>query len=154
MSIPTALGPSIDVDALPPLRRPLVAVLPFTPVNGDAALRLLGSELADMLRERLARVPALGAILISSDYLAGAPEHALELICRQLRVGHLVSGRCHRGPGSPSLYLEVTDTREWQLRWAGFYRGRALDLLAPECPLWDSLQVQLKTALRRPPPIR
>ena len=130
------------------LRRPLVAVMPFAPAGDDAALRLLGSELAMQLRSRLASVPALSAILISSEFIERAPEHALELICRQLRIGHLVTGKCYRHPnGRSSLYVELTDTRDWHVRWAQVCRGTAHDLLLPESAELASRQAGLQAAL-------
>jgi TolB-like protein len=106
-----------------------VAVLPFTPGTDDDTLRMLGNDIADLLRERLAQDPTLQAILISSDFLAKAPPHAVELICRELRIGYLVSGQCHGGPRA-SLYVELTDTRDWHIRWARFFRGTAHTLLS------------------------
>jgi TolB-like protein len=131
--------------AFPTPLRPLVAVLPFTPATEDPSLRLLGGEIADTLRERLQRDPALQAILISSDFLSQAPPHAVELICRELRVGFLVSGKCHPNGRHPSLYLELTETYDWHIRWAEFYSGAARTLLAPDAePMTD-----LVTVLRR-----
>ena len=129
------------------LRRPLVAVLPFTSVGDDQELRLLGTELADAVREGLARAPAVSAILISSQFLERAPEHAVELVCRQLGVGHLVVGQCHRGPAGNSLYIEVTDTRDWHVRWSHFVRGGATALLAEGSPAMATLQAALQVAL-------
>ena len=111
-------------------RRPLVAVLPFRPGADDASLRLLGNDIADLLRERLAQDAALQAILISSDFLAKAPPHAVELICRELRIGYLISGQCHGTGERSSLYVELTDTRDWHIRWARFFRGTAHTLLS------------------------
>ena len=127
--------------------RPLVAVLPFGSNGHDAGLRILGEEIADLLRERLAADPAMQAILISSDFLAKAPPHALELICRELRIGHLISGKCHGTGSEPSLYVELTDTREWHIRWANFYRGGARSLLADEGDALDSMAGQLRRIL-------
>lgn len=123
---------SNDSVALPQRRRPLVAVLPFTPAGDDPSLRMLGGEIADLLRERLAQDPALQAILISSDFLAKAPPHAVELICRELRIGYILSGKCHGRLEQASLYVELTDTRDWHIRWARFLRGQARSLLAPD----------------------
>lgn len=139
-----------EVDLLP-LRRPLVAVLPFQAVGDDEALRLLGSDLADAVREGLGRAPAVRAILISSEFLQRAPEHAIELICRHLGVGHLVSGRCHRTPVGPSLYIELSDTREWHVRCARFFRGNAQELLAADSEAMISLQALLQQTLVSPP---
>jgi TolB-like protein len=120
------------VEAIPPRHRPLVAVLPFSPpVEPSETPITLGNEVADLLRERLGQVPELHAILISSEFLSKAPPHALELVCRELRVGFLVSGRCHGPESAPSLYVELTDTRDWHVRWAQFYRGNARRLLVP-----------------------
>ena len=116
--------------ASPQRRQPLVAVLPFTPGGADDGLRLLGGDIADLLRERLAQDATLQAILISSDFLAKAPPHAVELICRELRIGYLVSGQCHGSAAHPSLYVELTDTRDWHIRWARFFRGTAHSLLS------------------------
>jgi TolB-like protein len=124
-----------------------VAVLPFTPGADDPSLRLLGNDIADALRERLAQDAALQAILISSDFLAKAPPHAVELICRELGVGHLVSGQCHAGGPRPSLYVELTDTRDWHIRWARFYRGTAHALLAEHGPEMDQLVANLRREL-------
>jgi TolB-like protein len=124
-----------------------VAVLPFTPSSDDPALRMLGAEIADVLRERLARDPAMQAILISSEFIAKAPAHALELICRELRVGHLISGKCHGTGDHPSLYIELTDTREWHIRWANFYRGEARRLLGEDDEAMSELVAILKHAL-------
>jgi len=126
-------------------RRPLVAVLPFQTIGGGASLQGLGGEIADLLRERLESDPVLHAILISSDFLAKAPPHAVELICRELRVGYLITGKCHGHGGEPSLYVEVTDTRDWHIRWANFYRERARALLADE----DNAMSELVASLRR-----
>lgn len=127
--------------------RPLVAVLPFAARGGDESLRLMGAELADRLRERLAGDPALQAILISSDFLAKAPPHALELICRELRVGHLISGNCHATGEHPSVFVELTDTRDWHVRWAEFYGGGARTLLADDGQAMDALAHELRTEL-------
>jgi TolB-like protein len=131
----------------PSRRRPLVAVLPFTPAGDDALLRILGDDIADVLRERLAHDPAVQAILISSDFLSKAPPHALELICRELGVGFLVSGKCHGTGGQSSLYIELTDTRDWHIRWAQFYRGTARTLLAPDSAEMSELVASLRHAL-------
>lgn len=127
--------------------RPLVAVLPFTSSGSDPGLQLLGDEIADRLREKLAADPAVQAILISSDFIAKAPAHALELICRELRVGHLISGKCHGTGDEPSVYVELTDTREWHIRWAEFYRGAARALAAGEDAAMTTLVAELRTAL-------
>jgi TolB-like protein len=131
--------------ASPARPRPLVAVLPFTPGAEDPALRLLGNDIADLLRERLGQDAALQAILISSDFLAKAPPHALELVCRELRVGFLVSGQCHGSGSLASLYVELTDTRDWHIRWARFFRGTAHTLLSER----GAEMTQLVANLRR-----
>ena len=123
----------------------MVAVLPFTAVGGDRAARRLGGEIADALRERLESDPALQAILINSEFLSKAPPHALELVCRELRVGHVISGKCHGDGPKPSLYLEVAETRDWHIRWAHFYRERARALLDAD----DGAMSELVASLRR-----
>ncbi|HSV83582.1 MAG TPA: hypothetical protein VLK85_30655 [Ramlibacter sp.] len=144
--------PNPFAQELPPLRRPLVAVLPFDAADTeDEGLRLLGSELADALREQLARTPALNAILISSEFLQQAPPHAIELVCRQLRVGHLVSGRCYRNGAHASLYVELSETRQWHVRCARFLHGNAHDLLDAGSETMASLQAALQLALFSPP---
>ena len=145
---PARSAPHALTVTLPPPTRPLVAVLPFTTPGGDAALQLLCSELAERLRERLARDPVLQAILISSDFLAKAPPHALELICRELRVGHLITGKCHGTGDQPSLYVELTDTRDWHIRWADFYAAGARALLAEDSETMDTLVRELRTELQ------
>lgn len=132
-------------------RRPLVAVLPFKTLGGDASLQGLGDEIADLLRERLESDPVLHAILISSDFLSKAPPHAVELICRELRVGYLISGKCHGHGGEPSLYVEVTDTRDWHIRWANFYRERARAVLADEGNAMSELVASLRRLLIEQP---
>lgn len=130
MDLRSAIDAASIATAARQRRRPLVAVLPFTPAADDASLRLLGNDIADLLRERLAQDAALQAILISSEFLAKAPPHAVELICRELGIGHLVSGQCHGSGGRASLYVELTDTRDWHIRWARFFRGTAHTLLS------------------------
>lgn len=132
---------------MPVARRPLVAVLPFGAPSEDPALKLLGTELADALRDSLARSPEVGAILISSDFLARAPEHALELICRQLHVGYLITGRCYRMGNRDSLYVELADTREWHVVRADFFSGNARSLLVPGSPEMAQLTTALSAAL-------
>lgn len=132
-------------------RRPLVAVLPFTTIGEAPGLHALGTELADLLRERLESDPVLHAILISSDFLAKAPPHAIELICRELRVGYLISGKCHGHGGEPSLYVEVTDTRDWHIRWANFYRESARALLVDEGNAMSELVASLRRLLIEQP---
>jgi len=124
--------------------RPLV---PFIPCGRGEALRLLGNDIADRLRERLAADPAMGAILISSDFLSNAPPHAVELICRDLRVGHLISGKCHATGSEPSLYVELTDTHDWHVRWAEFYRFGARSMLAEDGEAISGMVRHLRTAL-------
>lgn len=138
-------------EVTPQPRRPLVAVLPFTPGEQSGSLRVLGNEIADLLRERLTLDPALQAILISSDFLAKAPPHAVELICRELSIGYLVSGKCHATGEHASLYVELTDTRDWHIRWANFYGGNARALLAPEGEEMRALVAALRHALLEQP---
>jgi TolB-like protein len=139
--------PASTKEVSPLVGRPLVALLPFVPCGSDPALRTLGNDIADRLRERLAADPALGAILISSESLATAPAHALELICRELRVGHLISGKCHATGSAPSLYVELTDTRDWHVRWAEFYRFGAQSMFAHDGQAIGILVRQLGDAL-------
>lgn len=151
MQSPTAFYHDLDEDeeelALA-LRRPLVAVLPFAPAGEDAALRLLGSGLAAQLRTGLAQAPVINAILISSEFIERAPEHALELICRQLRIGHLVTGKCSRDAhGRCSLYVELTDTRDWNIRWAQVFRGTAGAMMLPDSAELAQLQASVQAAL-------
>ena len=127
--------------------RPLVAILPFTPCGDDPALRLLGNQIGDRLRDRLAKDPATQAILISSDFLSQAPPHAIELICRELRVGHLISGKCHPTGDEPSLYVELTDARDWLVRWADFYGHGARAMLAEDGAAMNQLVAGLRGAL-------
>lgn len=142
---PSALSTLPDLLVAP--TRPLVAVLPFAANGEDPSLRLLGTEIADRLREELARDPAMQAILISSDFLAKAPPHALELICRELRVGHLISGKCHGTGDQPSVYVELTETRGWHIRWADFRGGGARALLAPDGEAMKTLVRELRSEL-------
>ena len=130
--------------------RPLLAVLPFTTIGADPSLQGLGDEIADRLRAAMECDPALQAILISSDFLAKAPPHAIELICRELRVGHLISGKCHGHGKQPSLYVEVTDTRDWHIRWAHFYRERARALLDADDGAMSDLVASLRRLLTPP----
>lgn len=131
-------------------RRPLVAVLPFGPDGYHPALRLVGGEIADALRERLAQDPALQPILTRSDLLAKAPPHAVELVCRELGVGHILFGRCHGTRAQVSLYVELTDTRAWHVRWARFFRGNARRLLAGDSEEMARMVQGLRGALRKP----
>jgi TolB-like protein len=122
--------------------RPMVAVLPFT--HARPSLRLLGQEIADALREGLESDPALQAILISSDFLSRAPAHSVDQLCRELRIGHVISGKCHGNPKRPSLYIEVADTVGWNVEWARFHRADVLNLLVPD----SREMLQLIAALR------
>jgi TolB-like protein len=124
-----------------------VALLPFVPCGGDPGLRALGNDIAERLRDRLAADPAIGAILVSSEFLSKAPPHAVELICRELRVGHLISGKCHATGSEPSLYVELTDTRDWHVRWAEFYGFGAGSMLADDGEAVGALVRQLRDAL-------
>lgn len=126
----------------------MVAVLPFTTSGSGPGLQQLGVEVTERLRESLAADPAMQAILVSSDFLAKAPPHALELICRELRVGHLITGKCHATGDEPSVYVELTDTRDWHVRWAEFYRGAARTLAAGDGPSLTALVGELRMALR------
>lgn len=144
--------PQISLEDLaPPLRRRLVAVLPFASVENDESLRLLGTAVADLLRDSLAVIPEVGAILISSDFLSRAPEHALELICRQLRVGYLISGRCYRIGNGTSLYIELADTRQWHIVWADFFQGNARDLLDPQSEAMARVVAGVRQSLHEQP---
>ncbi|QJW83611.1 hypothetical protein HK414_04530 [Ramlibacter terrae] len=139
----------MTVEALVPRRRrPLVAVLPFAGGQDDDSLRMLGTEAADLLRDLLAATPDIGSILISSDFLSRAPDHAPELICRQLRVGYLISGTCYRFGNATSVYVELADTRSWHVVWADFLKGNARELLDPAGKTMAGVLEGLRHALR------
>ena len=125
----------------------MLAVLPFTITGNGPGLQQLGKDLTERLRESLAADPAMRSILVSSDVLAQAPPHALELICRELRVGHLVLGKCHGTGDEPSVYVELTDTRQWHVCWAEFYRGAARMLAAGDGPSLGAIVGELRMAL-------
>ena len=69
------------------------------------------------------------------------------LFCRELRVGYLISGKCHATGDEPSLYVELTDTRDWHVRWAEFYRFGAGSMLAEDGQAVAALVRQLRAAL-------
>lgn len=125
----------------------MLAVLPFTISGSGPGLQQLGEQLTERLRESLAADPAMRSILVSSDVLAKAPPHALELICRELRVGHLILGKCHGTGDEPSVYVELTDTRQWHVCWAEFYRGAARTLAAGDGPSLSAIVGELRMAL-------
>jgi TolB-like protein len=143
----TVIVPVARSLGVPDAFRPLVAVLSFTAPGDDPDLQMLGAELADALRDRLGQEPDLRTILINSDFIAKAPPHAVELVCRELRVGHLVSGRCHGPAHAPSLYVEVTDTREWHIQWAHFFRASARSVLAIDGAPMTGLVAGLRSVL-------
>ena len=152
MTPPTVPVPHAIAPLVPRRRRPLVAVLPFTSPQPDERLRLLGADVADALRRRLAVTPGVGSLLIRSEFLSRAPDHARELICRQLRVGHLVSGTCYEFlPGTTSLYIELADTRGWHVAWADFIKGNARDLLDGQSEVMTKVVEHLRVALQRRP---
>jgi TolB-like protein len=144
-------------DPVYPLRAPrglpLVAVMPFSAHGADPALVPMGLAIANTLREGLMQSPRMEALLVQSEVLEKAPPHAVELICRELRVGHLIGGKCHGTGTEPSLYVEVADTRGWHVQWAHFYRGGARALLEPGSQSMATLVDILRRALApdRPP---
>jgi TolB-like protein len=126
---------------------PLVAVMPFSAHGADPGLAPMGLAIANTLREGLMRLPRMEALLVESETLANAPPHAVELICRELRVGHLIGGKCHGTGKEPSLYVEVADTRGWHIHWAHFYRGGARAMLEPDSAPMATLVDILQRAL-------
>jgi len=129
--------------------RPLLAVLPFKPAHDDEQLHMLGQDAAQQLRESLCQLPQFATILISSDFLAKAPPHALELICRQLGVGHVITGKCYMANGTPLLFIELTDSRTWHILWAHHFKGDVHALAAPGSEAMESLVATLQLSLRR-----
>lgn len=125
----------------------MLAVLPFTTSGSGPGLEQLGQELTERLRESVAADPAMRPILVSSHLIDQAPPHALELICRELRVGHLILGKCHGTGDEPSVYVELTDTRQWHVCWAEFYRGAARTLAAGDGPALSAIVGELRMAL-------
>lgn len=137
------LSPEFDLSPW----RPNVAVLPFLANGNDPELVMLGRAVRYRLRDRLEREPALRGRVIQSARLDHAPPHALELICRELRVGHLITGKCHPTGRHPSMYVELADTRSWFVRWADFLVGGARPLLAADSPKMDEMVAALRTEL-------
>jgi TolB-like protein len=127
--------------------RPMLAVLPFTISGTGPGLQRLSEEVTQRLRESLAADPAIQSILVDSEVLFKAPPHALELICRELRVGHLILGKCHGAGDEPSVYVELTDTRQWHVCWAEFYRGAARTLAAGDAASLSAIVGELRMAL-------
>jgi hypothetical protein len=65
-----------------------------------------------------------------------------------LGVGYLISGNCHGGGDVPaSLYVELSDTRDWHIHWARFFRGNAQALLASHGKEMSSLAAVLRRVL-------
>jgi TolB-like protein len=126
----------------------MLAVLPFATAGSYPGLQQLGEEVTERVREGVAADPALQGLLVRSELLAKAPPHALELICRELRLGHLVTGKCHATGDEPSVFVELTDTRDWHVCWAEFYRGAARTLAAGDGPSLSALVNELRMALR------
>jgi TolB-like protein len=135
---------------------PLVAVMPFSAHGADPGLVPMGLAITNTLKEGLLRSPRMESILVESETLANAPPHAVELVCRELRVGHLIAGKCHGTGTEPSLYIEVADTRGWHIQWAHFYRGGARAMLEPDSQPMATLVDILQRALapERLPTIR
>jgi TolB-like protein len=127
--------------------RPLLALRPFVASGPDPALRQLARDISARLRTGLEADPRLGPNLIHSELLSRALPHALDVLCHDLAVGHLISGKCHPTGDEPSLYVELTDMRDSHVRWAEFYRLGARSMLAEDGEALSGLVRALREAL-------
>jgi TolB-like protein len=119
-----------------------IAVLPFTPLNGDDGPSFYGVALADFAT-RLARMPSL--IVRSSSTLAVSklPADPLET-GRRLLVSHLLRGSFMRTGEEFTLNWQLLEISAGAVRSGGTISVPALDLIAIQNEISDQVFASLR----------
>jgi serine/threonine-protein kinase len=122
-----------------------IAVLPFTPLNGDDGAPFYGVALADAIATRLARMPSL--IVRPSSTLAASklPPDAVEA-GRRLLVSHLLRGSFMRSGDAFTLNWQLLDVGAGTVRTGGTIAVPTLDLVAIQNEISDQVFASLRGA--------
>lgn len=124
--------------AAPPPAAPMLAVMPFDNLSGEAP-DTITHGLPRELRDRLARMRGLRVIADSSSAaLATENIDALE-IGRRLNVDLLLDGAVQLRDAALRIHIELVDARTGAVAWSHTYDGPAADLAAADADLSAAL---------------
>jgi adenylate cyclase len=156
---PPGGAPVMPAQALapPPSLRPRIAVLPLGP-EGAAVPGSDGEALADEIVSTLARSDILQ---VMSRISPAASNDATAAGQQQAGAAYVLGGRTRPGRGSPTLYLELTESLNGHVIWAETFAGALRDpssiqpqLLAQVVATVHgaAIQQEVKTSRGRPLP--
>lgn len=101
-----------------PVERPVVAVLPFGNLTGDARLDHVAEGLATDLVDQIARLRWLPVIAGAASFAYPSHAHSAAETGRALGARYLIDGRLRAEPGARQLALSLSDARTGEAIWS------------------------------------
>jgi TolB-like protein len=128
-------------------RQTTVAVLPFQNVAKDSDVDYLSTALPDEVITTLSYAPTLSVRPFSTSQQFSTENLDPQQAGRQMRVGHVITGRFRQQSDRVSVTLEVTDVANDEIVWHGSLDVASQDVLALRQELTTALQKGLLPAL-------
>lgn len=110
--------------------KPLVAVIPFHQIGGDAETYPLGEAFADAIITELSTVRAFSVLSrMSTSRLSNAVGSKIENVRQHLKAHYLISGHCTRDGDRMTARVELSDVETGLVLWSDRTSGSVLDML-------------------------
>jgi eukaryotic-like serine/threonine-protein kinase len=139
--------PGTGPEAAPEPAAIRIAVMPLTPVDGEAGDAALARGLTEELIAMLGRTRGLHVIGSTSVDALRARQLTVAQIADSLRVTHLIEGSLQSADGRVRMQLRLIDARGGATRWAETYNREISDIFAVQDDIARAVAGELNVLL-------
>jgi TolB-like protein len=141
--VPRVAAPP-DLDAIDPIARNTIAVLPFVNVGATSDGEHFSEGLADEILNRLSNVEGLRVVARTSSFAFRNADEDVRTIAARLRVAHVLEGSLRRSGDQIRITVQLVDAERGYQLWSENYQGELGDIF----PLQDTIANAIVARLR------
>jgi adenylate cyclase len=129
------------------VRKPSIAVLPFTNMSGDPEQEYFSDGITEDIITDLSKVSALSVLSRNTTFAFKGKAADIGRIARQLKVGHVVEGSARKAGGRVRITAQLIDATKDSPVWAERYDRDLKDIFALQDEISQAIVAALKEQL-------
>ncbi|MBV8683001.1 MAG: winged helix-turn-helix domain-containing protein [Caulobacteraceae bacterium] len=126
---------------------PLLAVLAFDNLSGDADTAYFSDGVAEEILHAVARAPNLRVIARSSSFQFRGADKAVRRVVEDLKATHLLDGSVRRAGSQVRISAQLVDCASQTMLWSERFDRDLADVLAVQDEIATAVAAALKVAL-------
>jgi len=133
----------------PPAALPMIAVMPFRNLSGDAEQEYFADGIVEDLIAALSRFRSFGVIARDSSFVYKGRPHDARQVGRDLDAGYLLEGSVRRAGRRLRIVAEMIDTASGANLWARNFDGKVGDVFVFQDRIAEAVAVIVEPHIRK-----